>query len=256
MVLKDDDRLPVVFAGQYSGDISLVYAPHSRLSMPLPCPSHDGPVMKLIGSCDPIHISRDSHKSALVTYGQDNILNVWSMEVDKAAAITLKMLLTINLSPGPSLMCLLSSTLCLAIGSSLVMLDLTEQEELRTIPSVQSLTDIPLLTHQKEDDHGAPIISLTCSEELKLYATSSKDGLVKIWSASNQLVSEMEFDDSLAAVCFGNSRGDLLVGFQKHVCVMRAEDYLTSDYVAAIRGLPLNDREERPITFDPDLEFW
>ena len=253
VVLKDGSKVSLIFGGQQSGDIILIHNRHSRLSMPNPCPSHFGSVIKLIGSCDPIDVTKGNHY-ALVSYGEDKIFNIWSIEVDKTAHIYLKVNQCVHLERIPGFTCLLGSSLCMAMDNKLVMVPLSELDDVRSlVPQLLLLSDLPLLTHEKYDDHTATIISLSCSVELRLFATSSRDGMVKIWNSTGQLVSELEFGDSLEAVCFSNPRGDLLVGFQKHICVIKAEDYLTSNYVS---GVLCNEVEETPIAFDSELKFW
>ena len=256
VVLKNGSKVSLIFGGQQSGDIILIHNRQSRLSMPNPCPSHFGPVIKLIGSRDPIRVTEGNHY-ALVSYGEDKILNIWSIEVDRTSHIYLKVNQCVYFEPVPTFTCLLGSSLCMAIDNKLVMVPLSELEDSRSvIPQLFFLSDLPLLTHEKYDDHTAAIISLSCSEELELFATSSKDGMVKIWNSTGQLVSELEFGESLAAVCFSNSRGDLLVGFQNHICVIKAEDYLTSNYVSNDVDVVSSEVQERPITFDSELKFW
>ncbi len=260
MSLGDGTVVPLVFGGEQSGEIALLYSPLSRLTMPTPCSAHDSAVIKIIGSQDPVRLSGDS--CALVSYGSNKLLRVWTMQLDQETDIVaLHLILTINLESNPSFMCLLDSSLCVSLEKALVVVPLLQKKDSSQFlnpSSIRSLHELSLQTHQKEDNHKGVVLSLTCSVELGLFATSGTDGMVKIWSFTNQLVSEVEFGESLTTICFANSRGDLLVGFQKHVCVIKAEDYLTSNYLSNDRCLLVNEDEdeEKPITFDPDMEFW
>ena len=266
-VYREDGTIQsVVFAGQQNGDITLLYSHHSQVTMPLPCPAHDGHVIQLVGSGDPIDVidndkqsnDKSSMQCTLLSFGTDNILNAWTMELNKGSNVLLKLLFSINIGPGPIHMCLVDSIICMALDSSVVMIDLSQNlyQDSRLVPASLSLKDLSTLSHQTEDDHTDTVISLQGSPQLKLFATSSRDGHVKIWNNGNQLISELEFGDTLGSACFANVKGDLLVGFQNHVCVVRAEDYLLSDYVDAARVSPFSDVEEKPITFDSELEFW
>lgn len=233
--------------------------------MPLSCPAHDGHVIQLVGSGDPIDVTANdkendeikSMRCALLSFGTDNMLNAWSIEVDKGTSLLLKLLFSIHLDPGPIHMSLVDSTICMTIANSVIMINMSHvYQDSRLVPASLSLKDLSTLNHQREDDHAGTVISLQGSPQLKLFATSSRDGHVKIWNNENQLISELEFGDTLGSVCFANAKGDLLVGFQNHVCVVRAEDYLLSDYVDVARVSPFSDVEEKPITFDSELEFW
>ncbi len=255
--LRDGIVIPTVFGGEHSGEIALLYSARSRLTMPSPCPAHDSSVIKIIGSCDPASVDKNS--CALVSYGKNKLLHVWSVNVDEETDIlSLTMMLTINLESSPSIMCLFKSNLCVLLEKTLVVVSLLQKQDSQFLPSsIRSISDFSLQTHQKEDEHKGTVLSLSCSVELGLFATSGTDGMIKVWSITNQLVSEVQLGESLTSVCFSNSRGDLLVGFQKHVCVIKAEDYLTSDYLSNDRDLLINEQEEeKPMTFDPELQFW
>ena len=69
-------------------------------------------------------------------------------------------------------------------------------------------------------------------------------------------MSDIDFGDSVSAVAFANNRGDLLVAAQMEISVILAEDYLSEDYSEIATKCPFSDHKERPIQFDPHLEYW
>ena len=239
----------LVFGGQECGHISLLHA--SGLSMPHPCPAHAGHVIKLTSPTDRIDLT--SSNPALVSYGSDNMLSIWGLEVTKRTQnVVLKIRASISLKLCPTHMGLLHSTLCLALSDNkIVQLDFPPNSRYECL----SLDTLPLLTHQPEDDHTEEITSLSSCTRLKLFATSSSDGYVKVWGTDNHLVSEIHFGASLASVGFANPLGDLLVGFQKHICIVEAGNYLPAELVTEHPHCD-HDSVEEPITFDPELEFW
>lgn len=98
---------------------------------------------------------------------------------------------------------------------------------------------------------------LSCCSTLGLFATSSEDHSVKIWNTDNQLVREMCFDESLRGVCFANSRGDLLVGFQSHISVVTIINYLPPSYLEILSKMHFdNDPFEEHVQFNDLLKFW
>ena len=220
--------------------------------MPHPCPAHAGHVIKLTSPTCPI--DPKSSNPALVSYGSDNMLNIWSLEVKRGSQnAVLKIRVSINLEPCPIHIGLLHSTICLALADNrIVQLNISPDSRYES----QSFGALPLLTHQSEDDHTEAVTSLSSCSYLKLFATSSSDGHVKVWSTDNHLVSEIHFGASLASVGFANPRGDLLVGFQKHICIVEAENYLPAAYTDVGTEYPYSDGVEEPVPFDPDLEFW
>ena len=260
-----------MFGGERSGHIALLFSSGEKLSMPHPCPAHDGHVTKLIASCDtivpfcsydPNHWSTRTIQTALISYGTDNMLNIWCLKLKRKGRITLKLQMSIHTELEPVHGKLFGSLLCLSFPDNRIVMMNTprvqQRQDSRIVATSHSFSKISLLTHQTEDDHIGSIISLQCSSKLNLFATSSKDGHVKIWNEENHLISEIDFGESLASVCFANSHGDLLVGFQKHVSLIQARDYLPEAIIKSNndRGTPLEDCIEQPMTFDPDLEFW
>lgn len=98
---------------------------------------------------------------------------------------------------------------------------------------------------------------LSCCSTLRLFATSSEDYSVKIWNCDNQLVREMSFDESLCGVCFANSRGDILVGFQSQISLVTILNYLPLSYLKIVSKMHFdNDPFEDHVQFDDLLKFW
>lgn len=101
------------------------------------------------------------------------------------------------------------------------------------------------------------IFQLSSCPHLKLFATSSEDQSIKLWNIKNQLVRELNFDDTLCGVCFANHRGDLLVGFQCHISLVTLTNYLPGTYLDRVSSMHFeNDPVERYVQFDDHLQFW
>ena len=254
-----------MFGGEKSGHIALLFSSGNLVSMPYACPAHDGHVTKLFASRDVIRPFSDDPDSsaatqtALVSYGTDNMLNIWCLRVKASNQIFLKLLMSIHTELEPVLGRLLGSIICLSfLDNRIVMLNTLQRcrPDSRIIATSHSLSRMSLLTHQAEDDHTGSVISLECCPSMGIFATSSKDGHIKIWNKDNHLVSEIDFGKSLASVCFANLQGDLLVGFQKHISLIKAKDYLPDTILEMRQSSPHTDCVEQPLTFDYDLEFW
>ena len=121
---------------------------------------------------------------------------------------------------------------------------------------------------QQEDDHDDNVLAVAVSDSLPLFVSSGRDGKVKVWDKDNQLVAEIHFGSELESVCFAGNRGDLLVGFQQQICLVKAELFLpihyqymegicSGEYYVGERNFA-NETElaEKPLPFDPNLEFW
>ena len=67
----------------------------------------------------------------------------------------------------------------------------------------------------------------------------------------------MCFDESLCGVCFANSRGDILVGFQSHISLVTILNYLPLPYLESLSKMNFdNDPFEDHVQFDDLLKFW
>ena len=124
------------------------------------------------------------------------------------------------------------------------------------LSQVESISTVEVLEHQEEEQHTKEVTSLSACPYLSIFVTSSKDGTIKVWNFDNQLVSDIDFGGTVSCVAFANNRGDLLVGVQIEVSIIRAEDYLPDHYRKKATKCPYWDHKERPIQFDPHLEFW
>ena len=67
----------------------------------------------------------------------------------------------------------------------------------------------------------------------------------------------MSFDESLCGVCFANSRGDILVGFQSQISLVTILNYLPLSYLEIVSKMHFdNDPFEDHVQFDDLLKFW
>jgi len=227
--------------------------------MPHPFPAHAGSVCKLTSQASP-DISSENAPS-LLSYGSDSFLNIWTVALGESSHhVRLKILLCVQLESPPRQIGVLGTLICLTtIQNTVKMLDVSPKlvpMETHYLGHGCLFNSMPVLSHQREDSHTSPITSLSCCPSLGLFATSSRDGHVKVWNTTNQLVSDAHFGDTLTTVCFSNTRGDLLVGFQRQICLVQAHDYLPPAYLELSKKCPLNEQVEEPILFDRNLEFW
>ncbi|KAJ3085136.1 hypothetical protein HK102_000286, partial [Quaeritorhiza haematococci] len=90
-----------------------------------------------------------------------------------------------------------------------------------------------------------------------IWASASTDGTVKIWDANAHLLREILFNQPIAAVCFANSRGDLLIALRDQIAVVRIQDYLPPQLLKHALSLDFDDDEvEIPFMFDSTINCW
>nr|XP_034980362.1 WD repeat-containing protein 97 [Zootoca vivipara] len=102
--------------------------------------------------------------------------------------------------------------------------------------------------HKPEDDAQDNITGLCCCPNLKLVASSSRDGSVKIWDIENKLLRHLKMNTIPESLAFANHWGDLLVGLERHVFLIHHNKYLPNHYkmkllcarfLEPLKGIPL-----------------
>ncbi|XP_039220561.1 WD repeat-containing protein 97 isoform X2 [Crotalus tigris] len=84
--------------------------------------------------------------------------------------------------------------------------------------------------HGPEEDAQDDITGLCCCPNLKLFASSSRDGSVKIWDHKNRLLRHLKLNTIPESLAFANHKGDLLVGLEQHLYLIPHTEYLPSYY--------------------------
>jgi hypothetical protein len=91
---------------------------------------------------------------------------------------------------------------------------------------------INLIETDKSKEHEETLTSVDFHRNLNLIATSCLQGQVKLWSTNNvrglgdkQLIREINFPNKVDSVCFLNEQGDLVVGHEQRLSVIRFRTY-------------------------------
>ncbi|RDD40671.1 WD repeat-containing protein 87 [Trichoplax sp. H2] len=117
--------------------------------------------------------------------------------------------------------------------------------------------NISIFSHHQDEEHTQEVIDISCCSALQLFVTSARDGSVKVWDTENGLVREMVFDDSIRGVTFMNKRGDILIGFQKHISMIPVHNYLPPQYLEKLIEMDFEDEPiEEPAPFNTEAQFW
>ncbi|XP_072601926.1 WD repeat-containing protein 97 isoform X5 [Vulpes vulpes] len=72
---------------------------------------------------------------------------------------------------------------------------------------------------------------LCCCPTLKLYASSSLDGTVRIWTAENRLLRLLQLDSPPQALAFCSNSGDLVLALGSRLCLVSHRLYLPTSYL-------------------------
>lgn len=78
----------------------------------------------------------------------------------------------------------------------------------------------------KSNEHEIDLTCLFIDNESGWILTADKEGLVKVWTDSKELIAELQFPENVSSVKFLNSDKDILVGHQTRISLVKAHSYL------------------------------
>lgn len=127
------------------------------------------------------------------------------------------------------------------------------------IQAFNKLTLVYPMTHGLDEDHSTLITDIAIQPAINLMATVSEDGMVKVWSLKeNSLIRELPFTDQrISNIEFLNYRGDLIIGNDKDVLLVKMQNYLPPAYLKDFVAHEFQDDVvESGQMFDSSIDFW
>ncbi|KAH9495631.1 hypothetical protein Btru_015471 [Bulinus truncatus] len=166
----------------------------------------------------------------IISAGMDNIIKVWRLY--PFAEEALAPLISFYCAHTPVFMTVIKSSLGVAF----------QDPSTATFSVVlYSLSDNSRNDHKPDDDHMDVITGFSSCARMKMYASCSMDGTIRIWNHNNNLIS----------LSFCSARGDLLVGINNHLFYISHKQYLPKYYQRKqgfMKFLPI--KAEDPINYD------
>ena len=180
-----------------------------------------------------LNMSANSKNDCLVSAGLDNIIKVWRLY--PYAQESLAPLLSFYCAHTPIQMTVMKSKLMVAFQEhisatySIVMYNLQEKNR---------------QDHGPQDDHMDSITGLSSCAKMKLIASSSVDGTIKIWDEHNHLLRCININVVPNSVTFCSHKGDLLVGVGQHVHFIGYKSYLPRLYRQKMVAMHFNNLQQ------------
>nr|XP_026692602.1 WD repeat-containing protein 97-like isoform X1 [Ciona intestinalis] len=167
-----------------------------------------------------ISVLSDARNDRVISAGRDNIVKVWKMFPNANEPLSLMM--SFYCAHTPCHMTIAASKLTVAFQQlatatyTIVMYDLDTKER---------------SDHSPHDDHTDEITGLSACPRLKLFASASRDGTIKVWSNGNELIRILKLNEEPKSIDFCNQHGDLMIGLGKNVHRVEHSSYLPRAYL-------------------------
>ncbi|CAF0999067.1 unnamed protein product [Rotaria sordida] len=158
-----------------------------------------------------------AHASAdqIISCGVDLIIRIW--RVFPYAVESLSVVRSIFCALPPVHLTIVKNSLAVAFR---------EESTLTHSLMVYNLENNERFDHLPENDHCDKISAISGCSKLKLIATGSLDGTLRIWNGKNQLIRMIVIHDNIHSLHFSNDSGDLILGIGDHLYKMLHSSYL------------------------------
>ncbi|XP_059497142.1 WD repeat-containing protein 97 [Stegostoma tigrinum] len=166
----------------------------------------------------------------LISSGEDNAIKIW--RVFPYAQESLSLLMNLYGAHPTTHLCIMKTMFMVAFQNpvcavhTLVLYDIRKKAR---------------KDHHPANDHEAEITGLCACPELKIFASTCKAGIVKIWDHNNQLIRVLHLKAVANSISFCNDVGNIFLGIERNLYVMNSSEYLPQQYLLRIACRDVSD---------------
>ncbi|XP_048253419.1 WD repeat-containing protein 97-like isoform X2 [Haliotis rufescens] len=195
------------------------------------------------GSKGVLNMIANSRADQVISAGMDNVIKVWRLYPFAEEALT--PLMSFYCAHTPSFMTTIKTRLCVAF----------QDPSSATFSTVlYNLKDKDRFDHKPDDDHLDLITGMTSCPRMKLFATCSMDGTVRIWNETNTLIRLLRLNTMPLSIGFCSHKGDLLLGTGDHLFKIPYDRYLPRAYKFRMVSMKFEvEPSEEPVAYDDNL---
>lgn len=217
--------------------------------------AHSGEVLQICSSNETLQ---------LCTLGADNFIRIWKIKFDPSTQAMKKSTDEISISVDLERAFTVAPQIptfirCIFTQDQISIIVVTNlHANVMFVIPMQENSQIKQLLHRIDEDHTKQVHDLTYNSQLNISATISKDNLIKIWDMStNILIREIGISEVASSIGFANPRGDLLIGAQNDIFLLRMEDYLPNRILRGCLDFDFEDDVmDAGLSFNSELDFW
>lgn len=203
------------------------------------------------GSKGVLSMIANSKQDLVISAGKDNFIKVWRLYPFAQEALA-PLMEPLFCAQTPIHMTMLKTNLCVALQQETTATYCVVIYNLKDRKTLLTEHEINRYDHSPDDDHNDSITGLTSCPRLKLYASASIDGTIRIWNEQNELTRLLKLKTVPYSIGFCSEKGDLLVGIGNHLYTIPHKNYLPKGYrlkMVSMKFVP--PKKEEPIPFDP-----
>ncbi|ESO96594.1 hypothetical protein LOTGIDRAFT_239301 [Lottia gigantea] len=203
-----------------------------------------------------LNMIANSRQDQLISAGMDNVIKIWRLY--PFAEEALAPLMSFYCAHTPAHMTTLRNSLCVAFQDpttatfSTVLYNLNDKMFTNTMCNLDAYQN--RFDHKPDDDHDDIVTGLTVCQRMRLFATSSQDGTVRIWNQTNNLIRVLKLNVIPHSIGFCSNKGDLLVGLGRHLFRIPHSSYMPKAYRFKMVTMKFKkETEEEPLPYNENL---
>ncbi|KAK3744458.1 hypothetical protein QZH41_012879 [Actinostola sp. cb2023] len=109
--------------------------------------------------------------------------------------------------------------------------------------------------HNSDADHTDDVTGVASCPKMRLFASSSADGSVRIWDESNHLLRVIALNAVPSSLCFCSQKGDLFIGIGNHIHKIEYATYMPHSYIFRMVAMEFQRPvSEHPLPIDPEVK--
>ncbi|XP_056676675.1 WD repeat-containing protein 97 isoform X5 [Monodelphis domestica] len=166
-----------------------------------------------------------SNLQTLVTAGTDMTIKMWRIYPYSEESLTL---LRTFFCHQPAV------ALCPVINRLTVAFEDPQRAIYSLVQYTSSDSDQSRYDHHPQDDSTDHITGLCCCSYLKLYASSSLDCTLRIWTEDNKLLRVLHLTTPPESITFCNDKGDLILALGSQLHLLSHRLYLPTSYLVKV----------------------